>query len=144
MNYAQKIEQLERQGFSRREAVAAVNRAEAIGAKLSASMNKQPTTAAAATVRPTAWTESEDAAIVADYLALLAAVGRGEKINKAATRRALMEKLNNRSEGSIEFKRCNVSAVLVSLGRGYLSGYLPRSNYQARLVETVKRALGIT
>lgn len=94
-------------------------------------------------VRPQAWTESEDAAIVADYLALLAAVGRGEKINKAATRRALCEKLG-RSEGSIEFKRCNVSAVLVSLGRGYLSGYLPRDNYQRRLVDTVKAALGIT
>jgi hypothetical protein len=104
-------------------------------------LTTKPTTAAA---RPSAWTEHEDAAIVADYLALLAAVGRGEKINKAATRRALMLKLNNRSEGSIEFKRCNVSAVLVSLGRGYLSGYLPRDNYQSRLVDTVKAALGIT
>jgi hypothetical protein len=103
-------------------------------------MNQTKTTAAA---RPTAWTESEDAAIVADYLALLAAVGRAEKINKSATRRALAERIG-RSEGSIEFKRCNVSAVLVSLGRGYLPGYLPRSNYQRRLVETVKQALGIT
>jgi hypothetical protein len=102
------------------------------------------TTKPTAAARPTAWTESEDRAIVADYLAMLAAVGRGEKINKAATRRALLPVLNNRSEGSIEFKRCNVSAVLVSLGRGYLSGYLPRDNYQSRLVDTVKAALGIT
>ncbi len=104
-------------------------------------LTTKPTTA---TARPLAWTETEDALIVRDYLALLAAVGRAERINKAATRRALLPLLNNRSEGSIEFKRCNVSAVLVSLGRGYLSGYLPRDNYQARLVDTVKAALGIT
>ena len=106
-------------------------------------MKTQTDRDAGANVRPLAWTEAEDRAIVIDYLRMLQAVGRGEKINKAATRRALLPLLNNRSEGSIEFKRCNISAVLVSLGRGYLSGYLPRDNYQARLVETVRSVLGI-
>jgi hypothetical protein len=106
--------------------------------------NQTTDNAGAPLVRPQAWTEAEDALIVRDYLALMAALGRAEKINKAATRRALLPLLNNRSEGSIEFKRCNVSAVLVSLGRSYLPGYLPRDNYQRRLVDTVKRELGLT
>ena len=57
---------------------------------------------AGANVRPQAWTEAEDRAIVVDYLRMMQAVGRG-----------------------------------------YLSGYLPRDNYQARLVDTVRSVLGI-
>lgn len=91
--------------------------------------------------RPAPWSAEEDRLIVSDYLQMMAALGRAEKINKAATRRSLMLKLNNRSEGSVEFKRCNVSAVLVDLGRAWLPGYRPAHNYQRGLIEIVKAEL---
>lgn len=91
--------------------------------------------------RPQPWSEAEDRAIVTDYLANLAAVTRGMPVSKAATRRALLPQLNGRNESSVEFKRCNVSAVLVDLGHAYWQGYRPASNYQRRLVETVRAAL---
>lgn len=93
------------------------------------------------TKRPAPWSADEDRIIVRDYLDMLAAVGRAEPINKAATRRALLPRLNNRSEASVEFKRCNISAALVDLGRGYLPGYRPATNYQRSLLETVRTEL---
>ncbi len=93
--------------------------------------------------RPAPWSNEEDRLIVRDYLDMMAALGRAEKINKAATRRALMTKLNNRSEGSVEFKRCNISAVLVLLGRTWLPGYRPAENYQRGLIEIVKQELAL-
>lgn len=45
--------------------------------------------------------------------------------------------LENRSEGSIEFKYQNVSAVLINLGQPYIKGYLPRYNYQKILEDKV-------
>lgn len=92
--------------------------------------------------RPVPWSAEEDRLIVRDYLDMMAALGRAEKINKAATRRALMPKLNNRSEGSVEFKRCNISAVLVLLERAWLPGYRPADNYQRGLIDVVKAELG--
>jgi hypothetical protein len=91
--------------------------------------------------RPAPWSAEEDRAIVRDYLDMMAALGRAERINKAATRRALMPKLNGRSEASVEFKRCNVSAVLAEMGRGWLPGYRPAYNYQRGLVDTVRAEL---
>ncbi len=93
------------------------------------------------TTKPAAWSADEDRVIVRDYLDAMAAIGRAELVNKSTTRRALLPRLNNRSESSIEFKRCNVSAVLVELGRGYWPGYRPASNYQRSLVDTVKAEL---
>lgn len=91
--------------------------------------------------RPAAWSADEDRAIVSDYFDMMAATARGERVNKAATRRALLPRLNNRSEASIEFKRCNVSAVLADMGRPWLAGYRPASNYQRSLVESVRAEL---
>lgn len=91
--------------------------------------------------KPAPWSVDEDRAIVRDYLEMMAALGRAEKVNKTATRRALLPKLNNRSEASIEFKRCNVSAVLAEMGRAWLPGYRPASNYQRRLVDVVTEEL---
>ncbi len=93
------------------------------------------------TTRPAPWSADEDRAVVRDYLAQMAALKRAEKVNKSATRAALMPQLNNRSEGSIEFKRCNVSAVLVEMGRPYWPGYRPAFNYQRALVDTVRAEL---
>ncbi|MBY6191087.1 DUF3883 domain-containing protein [Microbulbifer agarilyticus] len=81
------------------------------------------------------WLECE--AVVQDYFVMLNKEIAGEKYNKAEHRRALMPKLNNRSEGSIEFKHQNISATLVEMGQPYVKGYKPAFNYQKQLKEVV-------
>jgi hypothetical protein len=88
------------------------------------------------------WTRTEVEAIVADYLQMLALELSGQSFNKAEHRRRLGALLENRSEGSIEFKHCNISAAMIDLGFPYLVGYKPRSNYQALLAETVAAQIG--
>src|SRR4030095_9374540 len=83
------------------------------------------------------WTRIEVEAIVADYVQMLALELSGQSFNKAEHRRRLGALLENRSEGSIEFKHCNISAAMIDLGFPYLAGYKPRSNYQALLAEVV-------
>ena len=83
------------------------------------------------------WSELEVELIVADYFSMLAAELAGESYSKAQHRRNLMSLLKGRSEGSIEFKHQNISAVLINLGQLYIRGYLPRYNYQKILVEKV-------
>jgi len=56
---------------------------------------------------------------------------------KSAHRRALKKKLNGRTDGSIEFKHQNISAVLMGLGMPFINGYKPMSNYQKILVSVV-------
>ncbi len=48
-----------------------------------------------------------------------------------------MRLLNGRSDGSVEFKHQNISAVLIELGYPYIEGYKPRWNLQALLAEAV-------
>jgi hypothetical protein len=62
---------------------------------------------------------------------------RGERYSKAQHRRALLERLNNRTEGAIEFKHQNISAVLLELGQPYIAGYKPAFNYQQQLKQVV-------
>src|SRR6185369_5176511 len=83
------------------------------------------------------WTRIEVEAIVADYLQMLALELAGQGFNKAEHRRRLGALLENRSEGSIEFKHCNISAAMIDLGFPYLAGYKPRSNYQALLADVI-------
>jgi hypothetical protein len=86
------------------------------------------------------WTEPEVALIVADYLAMLTQELTGQRFNKAERRRRLMQQLPGRSEGSVEFKHANISAVMLELGFPYLRGYKPRANFQRRrLVDEVSR-----
>ena len=91
--------------------------------------------------RPAPWSEVEDITIVTDYLNMLALQRQGKSFNKSATRRALLPKLNNRSEGSIEMKRMNISAILESIGCQYVVGYKPAYNYQHSLSDTVRKLL---
>ena len=58
----------------------------------------------------------------------------GNKYNKTEHRRALIEQLNNRSDGSVELKHQNISAVLIEMGIPYIDGYKPRFNYQRSLL----------
>ena len=80
------------------------------------------------------WTEIEVEAAVADYFAMLRLELAGQKYNKTEHRHALMERLNNRSNGSVELKHQNISAVLIEMGVPYINGYKPRSNYQRTLL----------
>lgn len=80
------------------------------------------------------WSESEVEAAVADYFDMLRSELCGQKYNKTAHRRALMERLNNRSDGSVELKHQNISAVLIEMGIPYIDGYKPRLNYQRALL----------
>ena len=83
------------------------------------------------------WVREEVEATSADYLHMLTQELAGQEYNKTAHRRALLAKLNNRSEGAIERKHQNISAVLIELGCPYISGYKPLGNYQGLLAEVV-------
>jgi len=83
------------------------------------------------------WSNIEVELIVADYFNMLSAELKGEPYSKAEHRRAIIPLLANRSEGSIEFKHQNISAVLINLGQPYVKGYLPRFNYQKILENKV-------
>ena len=83
------------------------------------------------------WSNVEIELIVDDYFEMLEDEVNGRSINKAAHNRTLLPKLNGRSRGSIEFKHCNISAVLSDSGRPIIEGYQPRPNVQKLLVEIV-------
>ena len=91
--------------------------------------------------RPAPWSPAEDRLIVTDYLLMLMKQRAGVLFNKSATRRALLPLLNHRSEGSIEMKRMNISAVLADLKLDYITGYKPASNYQRSLQIVVTELL---
>lgn len=83
------------------------------------------------------WSREEVEAIVADYFQMLGLYLAGQAVSKSIHRRKLAQLLDGRSEGSIEFKHCNISAVLNELSVPYLPGYRPRGNYQGLLAEAV-------
>ena len=81
--------------------------------------------------------------IVADYFAMLADDISARRYSKAEHRRALLPLLNDRSEGSVEFKHQNISAVLKGLGEDWIPGYKPAFNFQMALVDAVARWLAL-
>jgi len=83
------------------------------------------------------WSNIEIELIIADYFSMLKTELVGLPYNKTEHRRKLIPLLKNRSEGSIEFKHQNISAVLANLGQPFIRGYLPRKNYQRALEEKV-------
>ncbi|WP_417547520.1 DUF3883 domain-containing protein [Marinobacter segnicrescens] len=85
------------------------------------------------------WSGDEIAATVADYMKMLTLELSGQHYNKTAHRRSLIEKLDGRSEGAIELKHQNISAVLRDLNCIWIPGYKPRGNYQASLADYVER-----
>lgn len=87
------------------------------------------------------WTREEVEAIAADYLQMLTLELAGQRFNKTEHRRQLQTRLSNRSDGSIEFKHCNISAVMIDLGYPNIRGYQPRANYQNLLAEIVVEQL---
>ncbi|MDK9696507.1 MAG: DUF3883 domain-containing protein [Siculibacillus sp.] len=87
------------------------------------------------------WSDTENDLIVADYFAMLQADSAGRPYNKAEHRRALLRRVSDRSESSIEFKHQNISAVLKGLGEEWIPGYKPAFNFQGTLVDAVARWL---
>lgn len=86
---------------------------------------------------PPDWSDQEVSLVVADYFDMMRAEMLQERYNKTAHRRLLREKLDRRTDGSIEFKHQNVSAALVSLGLPYINGYKPRRNFQHILLDEI-------
>ncbi|AFI85469.1 hypothetical protein Q7A_2681 [Methylophaga nitratireducenticrescens] len=80
------------------------------------------------------WSDFEVEVAVEDYFNMLRLELSGQKYNKTEHRRALIEQLNNRTNGSIELKHQNISAVLIEMGIPYIDGYKPRFNYQRSLL----------
>jgi vacuolar-type H+-ATPase subunit E/Vma4 len=69
------------------------------------------------------WTELEVEAIVADYFSMLEKELRGVPYNKSAHRRALKPLLRDRSDGSIEMKDQNITAILIEAGHPYIRSF---------------------
>lgn len=87
------------------------------------------------------WSEREIEATVGDYFAMLRLELAAEAYSKTAFRRRLLPKLDRRNDAAVEFKRQNISAVLISLGFPYIAGYKPAFNFQRALVVAVRRQL---
>lgn len=87
------------------------------------------------------WSVEEVEATVADYFRMLRLQLAGQSYSKAEHRRNLLTKLNGRSEGAVEMKHQNISAVLRDLGCVYIPGYKPAGNYQRILWDAVSMRL---
>ena len=74
------------------------------------------------------WSRDEVAAIVADYLQMLTLELAGQNYSKTVHRRTLQQKLQGRSDASIEFKHGNISAAMID----------PRISLHSRLQTSVK------
>ena len=83
------------------------------------------------------WSKDEVRKIVEDYFNMLHHELNYSAYNKTEHRRSLLPILNNRSEGSVEFKHQNISAALINMGLPFIKGYKPRFNYQKQLLEKV-------
>ena len=86
------------------------------------------------------WTQSELNAIVGDYFAMLVDELAGRPYSKTEHRNEL-RKTVNRSDGSIERKHQNISAVLQELGLPWINGYKPLGNFQRALLDAVDAVL---
>jgi hypothetical protein len=81
------------------------------------------------------WTKEEVSLIVTDYFEMLQLERNHKAYNKTEHRKALIPLLNDRSNGSVEFKHQNISAALINMGLPYIDGYKPRFRYQKQLLE---------
>lgn len=84
-----------------------------------------------------AWSRAEVEATVEDYLHMLTSELNGTPYNKTEHRTQLRHLLKSRSDGAIERKHQNISAILIEIGLPYISGYKPLRNYQQLLYEVI-------
>ncbi len=84
------------------------------------------------------WTSDENQAIVDAYFWMLGEETAGRPYVKAEVRRALIAgPLSRRSNGAIERKLQNISAVLAEHNCVFVAGYKPLHNFQQDLHDTV-------
>lgn len=83
------------------------------------------------------WTRFEIDEAVSAYLGMLRMEHSGQEYVKANVVRGLGVVLPVRSRGSIERKFQNISAILDQLGRPWIDGYKPLTNYQRDLRDAV-------
>lgn len=83
------------------------------------------------------WSRLEVEIVVSEYFDMLRMHLMNTPFNKTEHRRKIMPLLNDRSDRSIDFKHCNISAVLIQLGRTYIPGYKPLWNYQRLLKDVI-------
>jgi Domain of unknown function (DUF3883) len=88
------------------------------------------------------WTDEELDLIVADYFAMLNDEALNKFYSKAEHNRLLQRNID-RTEGSIEFKHQNISAVLLKLGLPRITGYVPAANYQKAIIPAIDRYLSL-
>lgn len=86
------------------------------------------------------WTAEELDLIIADYFSMRDAEIRRVSYDKTQHRKALMGQID-RSNGSIEFKHQNISAVLQQLDLPWINGYKPRAHFQESIVDAIERYL---
>jgi hypothetical protein len=84
------------------------------------------------------WSREEVEATVSDYLNMLQEELTGRSYNKTEHRRKLSKLLQERSDGAIERKHQNISAIFLQLGLPCIEGYKPLGNYQHLLLEIVE------
>ena len=98
------------------------------------------------------WTDAENDILATEYSDMLTKETRGEKYNKAATRRgglaamaATRDDSRSRSHGSWEMKSSNLSAVLRAAGLPWINGYKPLGHGQMKPLAAamVRHALAI-
>jgi len=83
------------------------------------------------------WTDREIDLIIQDYFNMLKYELAGKLYNKSFYRRNLLPLLDDRTEGSIERKHQNISAVLTKLGFPFIRGYKRLDHYQSLLEDRV-------
>lgn len=86
------------------------------------------------------WSNDELDFIVADYFDMLGLELSGSIYNKSAHRRSLVARIA-RTEGSVERKHQNISAVLRELALPIISGYKPLPNFQRSIIDAIDRYL---
>jgi hypothetical protein len=84
------------------------------------------------------WSADENRAIIDAYFWMLAEEAAGRPYVKAVVRRTLIAgALSRRSNGAIERKFQNISAVLEQHNIAYIEGYKPLHNFQMDLHDLV-------
>lgn len=86
---------------------------------------------------PDAWSEYEVERAVDVYFQMFRLELEGQTFSKVDYYRPVSSAIG-RSEGSVEYKFSNISAVLVELGATFVEGYKPLSNVQGLLREKVR------
>jgi hypothetical protein len=90
--------------------------------------------------RGTVWTDREVDLVVAAYFEMLGFEIAGQPFVKSR-RHEELEQLTRRSNGSIQRKLQNISAILDRLGLPWIWGYKPLANFQEALLRAVERTL---